>query len=464
MDSKTQPTRGQSASDPAGGMDPALIRKIVIGTVVALALGFAFMLWRAWQDEGRLDRWDTLEAIRVRHEPAQDPIWENPYGVYNEEREKYIGALEQFLTEQAATTDDALAPHTRFMIAKTIADHILANPGMLDQSARGEWYTKAVKHLEAIRDQHPDFPLNWTMLNQDGLASLTRQFIKWLEANRAWEQEHMLSATAPDAGTRVLVRTTRGDMLLGLYGEFAPAWTKAFVERAASGAYDGRFFVEKRDIGDAAEPGEHGFRSGGAASRGLEAYDVKGVRAASEVKSRAGVLPEEARNRIPLDRGIVAVWHDGGDEYDTDDLLLVVTSRSPYLDYKYTPIGRLVDESGITSLLTADRIFGGDVWRAEDSVRDDSESRGVLDWFQVPVQIVKVLVYRDGALVEPSGAAAESRVAPEDSERKLSSVKADRFKQETPTRPVAPKKSTEDADKAPDAGKDDAGKDDDDAK
>lgn len=438
-------TTGIPGHEDPQGIDPALIRKIVIGVVIALVVAFGYMLWRAVEDEGRLGNWDTLEALRVKHEPAQDPLWENPYGVYNDERKKYIGALQAFLAGEAKDSDDALTPHTRFVLAKTIADHILANPGVLDQEERAEWYKQATEQLAKIRDDHPNFPLNWTMLSQDGFASLTRRFIDWLEKNKAWEEQYMLRPMDVDAGTRMLIRTDRGDMLMGIYSEHAPKWTAALLERAMRGAYDGTYFVEKRDAGDASEPGEHGFRSGGEPSRGMGPYDTATAIEAAGTTVRASELPEEARNRIPFDRGIVAAWHDGAEQYDTPDLLFVVTSRSPFLDYKYTPVGKLVDEGGVNSLMTADRIFGGDVWRDDAKVREDGGERPPLDWLQVPVRIIKVLVYKDGKLQEPSGDAAPGRAAPDDSERSLSSIKADRYKTDVPVRPVdTPKKDEDD--------------------
>ncbi len=434
MDTKPK-TTGADPAEAAAGIDGATLRKIVIGVVVVLLAAFAFMIWRAFDEESRLDRWDTLEAIRAKHEPAQDPIWENPYSIYNDERMRYIGALEAFLGGQAGDGEDALEPHTKFLLAKVIADHILANPGVLDQEDRAEFYAKATKQLVSIRDDHPDFPLNWTMLSEDGFPSLTRQFIKWLEDNQAWEQKHMLRAVEPTAGVRVLIRTTRGDMLLGLYKELAPTWTAEFLQRAMAGTFDGVSFVEKRDVGDASEPAEHGIRTGGAATRNLAPYDPQAAKVAADVKVRAGALPEESRNRIPFERGIVSAWHSGTDEYDSNEEFLVVTSRSPYLDYKYTPIGTLVDESGFKSLLTADRIFNGDVWRTDPTIRDDSNLSGLLDWLQVPVQIVKVLVYKDGKLQQTSEGASPHRVAAEASERTLSSVKADRYKTDAPAAP-----------------------------
>ena len=78
---------------------------------------------------------------------------------------------------------------------------------------------------------------------------------------------------------------------------------------------------------------------------------------------------------------------------------------------------------------------------------------GLLDWLQVPVQIVKVLVYKDGKLQQASEGASPHRVAAEASERTLSSVKADRYKAEPPVKP-SPDKPGEGDDKKP---ADDAG-------
>lgn len=454
MDSK------QTAPDPAqaaSGLEAGTIRKIVIAAVVVLVGVFGFFLWQAMQEEDQLARWDTLGAIRHKHEPEQDPLWENPYGVYNAERTQYIRALEAFLDGDAKDSGDALTPHTRFLLAKTIADHILSNPGAMSEEDRDAWYAKAEKQLIAIRDQHPDFPTNWTMFGQEGFANLTRRFLKWLEQNRAWEKEFQLKAMAPDDDVRVLVRTNRGDMLFGVYGQLAPTWTKTFLAKAAAGELDGTAFVEKREIGDAAAPGEYGFRAGAATSRDVANFDAKTVKAASEDEPRGRAMPEEARNRIPFERGLVAAWHDGADEYDTDSQLFVITARSPNLDYKYTPIGKLVDEGGIESLLTADRIFGGMVWREDETVRDDADYGTLLDWFQAPVTIVKVLVYENGTLREPD-AAAPTRATIEDSERALSTVKADRYKSEPPAKPVAPEKDDEgkgDGDDKADPKKDD---------
>lgn len=408
----------------------------VIGGGVLLVAVFAFFIYQALSDESSLERWDQLDQIRVQHEPNSDPIWQNPFGVYNAERTTYIAALESFLDKRASEDDDALAPHTRYIIAKTIADHILSNPGILDQEERGAFYKTAVAQLETIRKTYPDFPLNWSTLSEGGFPSLTRQFIGWLNENQKWENKYMMRAVEPSTGVRVLIRTDRGDMLMGLYTEQAPGLTTAFLNRATRGFYDGTFFSMKTEIGDVATPEVHSLMAGGAATRDLKPYDMKSAQAAAAEEVRSALMPEASRSRIPQDRGIVSAWHPlAAETYDNDSRFLVLARRSPRMDYKYTPFAKLVNENGIDSLLTMDRIFGSDVWHKDPAVRDDTDLRPIYDALQVPVKIIKVLVYEDGALKKSGEGVLETKAKPEDGESQLSSVKTDGYKQEPPVKP-----------------------------
>lgn len=412
------------------------MRVAIIGGVVLLVAVFAFFMLQAINDESALERWDQFEELGSKLAPNNDPILRAPFGDINPERKAYIAALESFLSKRAAEDDDALAPHTRYVIAKTIADHILANPGILDQTERGAFYETAVAQLETIRKDYPDFPLNWSTLSAAGAPSLTQQFLTWLNKNREWETKYMMRAAEPAAGTRVLIRTDRGDMLLGLYAEGAPNLTTAFVDKALRGFYDGTYFSKKTKIGDVATPEVHTLLAGGAATRGLLPYNRTTAMTAAEVNARSALMPEAARNRIPQDRGIVAAWHPlDAETYDNNTRFLVLAGRSPRMDYKYTPFGKVLDESGIESLLTLDRIFGGDVWYADAEVRDDDTQSQIHDYLQVPVKIIKILVYENGTLKAPTDGALDTKAAAEAGEGKLSSVKANRYQQEPPVKP-----------------------------
>jgi hypothetical protein len=458
---QTNPPRGPAKGTTAEELErfakqrAAQIRLLLIGVIVLAVGGLGYAILRAKSEEASLERWDVASELRRELEPQQDPFWVNPQGVYNPERERLLKALEKFLDEEAQQEDDALAPHVRFLIAKTVADHLLSNPHMLDRAKRDALYAKGAAQLEAIRDKHPDFPLNWSTLAEDGFPSLTRQFLHWYRENEKWEQEHLLTARAPDGDVRVLLRTERGDLLMGLYGgeNGAVAWTDAFLERVGKGHYDGTAFMAKQAVGDVAEPEQHFVAAGGEASRAVKNFDTASALEASEAPARSGRLPAETRNRIPHDAGVVSAWHPPGVEYDNDERFLVVVRRSPMLDYEYTPVGKLVVEHGVESFKTLDRIFGGAEWRDDRDVRGDAEMKEILGYFQAPVRIVKALVYRNGKLARPVSGAAPERADVEPSEQSLATLQADRYKQEPSVRP-SKKKPGED-DKGEDGGQDD---------
>ena len=91
----TTPTEDVPGRDPE--QTARQIRLAIIGGIVLLVGVFAFFLIQAMGEEKSLERWDVLEQLRDKHEPQTDPLWRNPFGVYNKEREAYISALEKFL-------------------------------------------------------------------------------------------------------------------------------------------------------------------------------------------------------------------------------------------------------------------------------------------------------------------------------------------------------------------------------
>ncbi len=410
------------------------IKWTAIGLVVVAAGVVGFLLFQEIEEEAAAERWDKYAALREKYEPdqMQDPIFQDPYGIYGEQRERYVRNLEKFLEEQAKTLPDALEPHVRWRLARTLADHILSMKTTLDFDKRSPHYEKAIKHLTEIRDDFPDFQLNWANFKPAGFPTVTRQFIHWLEENRAWEQEHLPKPKEPDGAETVVLRTTRGDLHLRLYATDAPNWTKAFLERAVAGEYDGTAFFMKREQGDDVEPFEHWLRAGAQTTRGAEAFNATQHIEFTKDKDQGSLLLEESRNRIPHDRGIVSAWHGDATEYDHPSQFIVCRRPSPSLDYDFTPVGKLIDDA---SLETLDRIWSSKIWRSDPEVSSDTgELRGVLDFLQVPVEIVKVLVYRDGALVT-TNAPSEHKAEVTAKEEKLATLERDALRVEEPEKP-----------------------------
>lgn len=412
--------------------------KLVVGVLVVLLVGgLALAIILDAQTGETARRFDMLDRIRQELTPQEDPLFANPGGVYNPAREEYIATLENFLEREARPVGGVLEAQTRFYIARAAVDHVLANPEMFDREERARWYQKAREHLVAIRDNHPEFPLNWPSLATAGAPTLTRQFIDWVEKNLAWEQKHLPQARPPQGPHVLVLRTDAGDLRLRLYEEEAPERCAEILRLAVRGALDGRALVEKREAGPVSDAQEHSLRLGAAATRELKPYDRARISEIASLAQSGGHVPEESRNGILHERGVVSLWHDRATEYDEGEQLLFVVRRSPLLDYDFTPIGKL---EGPESLATLDRIFARPTWRDDPETVSAAEWRGILDYLQVPVHVVKALVFdAQGVLVEPAeGEAVPGRAAPTAEEQKLAGLKADAYRKEPPPRHAPP--------------------------
>src|SRR5205823_4971649 len=106
------------------------------------------------------------------------------------------------------------------------------------------------------------------------------------------------------------------------------------------------------------------------------------------------IPPQEGRNRITHDKGVVTSWHPHGDDEGEDPAQFqIIAKPSTRLDYEFAPFAR-VEES---SLPTLDRIFSTPT-RPRKPEGGDAR---LADQLLTPPRVVRVLVYDKGAL--PAG-------------------------------------------------------------
>lgn len=421
--------------------------KLVVGAVLVLIVAvLAYFFVRAMGEEKTRARWDRLAALRDAYEPNQDPFAPDTGGQTRRQRETYIERLTAFLDTDAKAADDALEPYVRWLIAKASGDVLFAMRDVPDFAQRKPHYDRAIDQLTILRDRFPDFPANWNQFAPPGEASSIRMFLKTMEANRKFEESNLPKDRAPPTDVVLLLRTERGDVRLPMYSEDAPEAVGALLKKAREGRFDGTAFYEKIDRGTSAEPEEAWVRAGDPATRGAKPYDRAATAAFGKGKPGEQILPAPSRYRLPLQRGMIVAWHPTEEEYDETGEFLVLARRSPKMDYSYTPLGKAVD---VASLETLDRLFAGKVWGTEkkdekqDEKGDDKSDAG--DVLQAPVKIVKALVYKGGTLWEGADVTPiPERVAPDESEKALSTLKVDQYKVEPPAPPATEKKPEDD--------------------
>lgn len=434
----------QTRIEGPAAMDPARVKLIKIGiaviAVIALAV-LAYFIYDAIRSEKAMDRWDDFSRIQNRFEMGdlartgrtdsrQDPLFEDPTGEYGTQRKNYIAELERFLPT-VADDDDTLAAQAHWLIAKLSATQVLSMKDETDPAKRRVWWDKASEHMEILRSRYSGFQTNWTTFAPTGHASLTRAFLSTIQANLDWESKHLPAARTPTTDPVVLIRTERGDLRVHLFREEAPRLTELFLQRALRGDYDGTAFFAKTDETSGDMPDYVTLRAGHPATREAKPFDHEGHAAFEEEEDVEQLLGESSRWLVPAERGVLLTWHDPATEYDGPQQFVIAQDRSPRLDYLFTPLGRLADEA---SQETADRIFAGEAWREDTTGTRPVE---VGDFLQVPVRIVKVLVYEKGQLVEPDNGGPHKASA-DAGEQTLEGLAKDAYLKAPPSRPAPP--------------------------
>ncbi len=407
---------------------------------VALLAGVGLLAWLLLREAGaeqRLEQWDVYGQLRSENE-WEELFFEGEAPLYQAARDRYVRQLEAFaaLLEKEAA-EDALEPQTRWRIAKTEGESLLSMKDVLDVAQRLPHTENAIRQLETIMARFPSFPTNWEKsFAPEGFGSTTRRMIDWFRRNADWEKQHLPRELAPDPSITVVLRTDRGDLRLGLYPQDGPNVTARFLAAVQSGAYDGTGFVERVEDTFGGETKSLAVRAGDARARDPKPYDTADALRYARADEAEGFLPDENRNRVLHVRGVVTTWHALGEEYDHPLQVLFVARPSPGLNYRHTPIGRLLDEA---SLATLDAIQAGKLWRDDPVVsRDSGDLRALHDLYQAPARIVKALAYKDGALFTGDVTALPTKVAAGDSERTLAGLKADAYKVAPPAPPALP--------------------------
>lgn len=421
-------------------LDPARVRWIKVGIIAVIVVGLgvlAYFVMDAIQSEQTAARWDEFARIKNRFEPTdaeQDPLFEDSAGTYHSRRETYIATLEAFL-ETVEDEDEALAAQVHWLLAKLSADQVISMKDEINVGKRRAYWEKAREHMQVIHDRYTDYQTNWAAFAPSPHASLTRAVLSTIKENMAWEKTNFPAPREPAEDLVVVVRTERGDIRMGLYRDEAKGMTDLFLERALDGDYDGTAFFARTGQEASGAAGEATIRGGHPATRGARPWArEQHIVFAQDEHVGDHLLPAESRWLIPIDRGVVCAWHDPASEYDGPQPFLVAARRSPLLDYRYSPIGKLLD---VASQDTVDRIFAGEIW-ADDPLTDlgPDTDIGVGDFLQAPVRIVKVLVYENGRLLEPEDAEVGPHKVPiVDAEKDLPSLEPDAYRAEPPAKP-----------------------------
>lgn len=402
--------------------------KVVVAGVLVVALAvLAVYVWRRVGEGRASDRWARLAAIESAREDPSDRAWlaTDVRADDTKSRAEHVQKLEAFLAEEGAA-DAVLAAHVHALIANLEMSQALSLSVAGKSPEVAEHYAKAKQHLETIASEFPKAPMNWDRLKPQDNPSVTRLLLRVAQENRAWEEAHGRKPVEPDADPVVLVRTDQGDLRLRVYAAQSPSLVKSFLDRATRGDLDGTLLFGKRE-----ETDEGWVRGGDARTKRAD----PSMPPTDEERKAWGnptpadpLAPEEGRNVVAHEKGVVSAWHAAGEEDDDPAQFLIVTRDTPRFDYEYTPFARVEPPS----LATLERIASLKT-RFEEKREANADPKSI-EQFAKPPEIVKVLVYEKGALRAGTDASRADA-----SEKTLAGVLLDAYRKvEKPEPPPVP--------------------------
>lgn len=191
----------------------------------------------------------------------------------------------------------------------------------------------------------------------------------------ASEAQARASATQPREGDEhVLLRTTRGDLVIALFPDVAPKHVAQIVKLVRMGVYDSTWFHR-------VEPGFV-----------VQLSDAQNRKMplTSEQSSAIEKLPLEL-SPVPHQLGVVSMARRDGDLNSAETSFSLLLAAAPHLDGKYTIFGRL--------------IWGDDVLAAIASAPRDRQNKPLQDI------LVQAALIKTGAEIDQMKAAGELRKA-----------------------------------------------------
>ncbi|HED66904.1 MAG TPA: peptidylprolyl isomerase [Planctomycetes bacterium] len=215
------PTQVTIAATEEEGVLHQLVRKYwapVLGVILTFAAIGVLLQYRALsQEESRVSSWDQLgkEVNLASLGPA------------------FSAPSSDTLANVAENLEDAAAaPWAKGLeVGKRLEEGDKDGARRAAEELEGNWPDSAL----ASQDLYP---------RQDGsgYATLRRHLEAGFAAQAAWEAEHptlFSNPPLPDDAPRVRIKTSAGDIVVGLYSNYAPKHAENFLKLCREGFYDG---------------------------------------------------------------------------------------------------------------------------------------------------------------------------------------------------------------------------------
>ncbi|MHC4957144.1 MAG: acyl-CoA dehydrogenase family protein [Planctomycetota bacterium] len=404
-DPKTPPTGALPDPDLADKRLQAALNKVnerriyyaTLGILVIAVLVFAIVLASDSGDQGTgefVRVWDRALAVRGKLRRDQTA------------REE-LALLEAMLPEVKDTSSEGI---TLWLLA--VYHYAEANTSdKVEFEMRRPHLEKSMEFLgkldtdERFHDMLLTKPRWFTDRSGDPVSALLAQIGDDLE----WERKHAKDLPKPGDSTVAVLRTAIGDIHLKFYDQLAPEHVKQFVTLATSGAYNGTQF---HYVGGGAD--------NPVSVMGGDPYTFFYPRALTKehiLRWGQGGLgyelpPEQSRFDVVHVRGIVTSQRRPKADWDNATQFQIMLATDRTLDRVHTPFAQVVEGLDVVEKIAARKTAD-----KHDAFRDDNDFASVSSAFLLvePVEIYKVIVFRDGK-------ALEHKFPLKDAEKELGSI------------------------------------------
>ena len=130
-----------------------LAKWVRIGIVATIALLILWLVLEIVGDRKEAavnESWDQLSQLRADLEPERDDFWFGLRGTADATRQRYIGALESFLQQKEGEIGTTLQGQARWQLARTLTNHLLGSPQLLEKAKRDDYYKRPMYPLTGV--------------------------------------------------------------------------------------------------------------------------------------------------------------------------------------------------------------------------------------------------------------------------------------------------------------------------
>lgn len=314
------------------------------------ASGFSLWVERFWKPALVIALGITAVIVygqyaKVSDREAQDQSWVQLMTRASEDRAtgRLTGSPEEL---------QALEAELRGTHAGAWALYIAATSAVDDRK-----FDAAQSALATLRAQYPDHALlrdKVTVSEGEGPLSAVERLARRIDAQKAWVAAHpglFQNPELPADAPRVRLRTDRGDIVVGLYSNLAPALADRFLRLVREGAYAGTKF-------HAVVPGQS-----------IQGGDPKSVQDDPSTWGQGGfdTQVEKAENNLKHFSGVLSAAVQTGLETTTGSQFLITTAEAHDLDGQHLVFGQVLEGMDLVRQIERGTVVPG-TQRPEDPV------------------------------------------------------------------------------------------------